>query len=88
MNILFLCARLKRIKFILKSTDPNGCFRLQTSNKRKHTMTTAHRPTWKAAVGKSGEGGWNSGGIGGSAGLSHLDLPAHTKLKFRVSKVF
>lgn len=51
-------------------------------------MTTAHRPTWKAAVGKSGEGGWNSGGIGGSAGLSHLDLPAHTKLKFRVSKVF
>ena len=49
-------------------------------------MTTAHRPTWKAAVGKTGEGGWNSGGIGGSAGLSHLDLPAHTKLKFRTVK--
>ena len=49
-------------------------------------MTTAHRPTWKAAVGKTGEGGWNSGGIGGSAGLSHLDLPAHTKLKFRTGK--
>jgi len=49
-------------------------------------MTTAHRPTWKAAVGKTGEGGWNSGGIGGSAQLSHLDLPAHTKLKFRTGK--
>lgn len=46
-------------------------------------MTTAHRPTWKAAVGKAQEGGWNSGGIGGSSNLSHLDLPAHTKLKFR-----
>ena len=45
-------------------------------------MTTAHRPTWKAAVGKASEGGWSAGGSG-SAGLSVLDMPAHTKLKFR-----
>ncbi len=45
-------------------------------------MTTAHRPTWKAAVGQASEGGWSSGGKG-SAGLSVLDMPAHTKLKFR-----
>ena len=45
-------------------------------------MTTAHRPTWKAAVGKASEGGWSAGGKG-SAGLSVLDMPAHTKLKFR-----
>ncbi|VEU41098.1 unnamed protein product [Pseudo-nitzschia multistriata] len=45
-------------------------------------MTTAHRPTWKAAVGKASEGGWGSGGAG-SQGLSVLDMPAHTKLKFR-----
>uniref|UniRef100_A0A7S4AM55 Cwf15/Cwc15 cell cycle control protein n=1 Tax=Pseudo-nitzschia australis TaxID=44445 RepID=A0A7S4AM55_9STRA len=45
-------------------------------------MTTAHRPTWKAAVGKASEGGWSAGGAG-SGGLSVLDMPAHTKLKFR-----
>lgn len=48
-------------------------------------MTTAHRPTWKAAVGKASEGGWSAGG-NGSAGLSVLDMPAHTKLKFRTGK--
>jgi len=48
-------------------------------------MTTAHRPTWKAAVGQASEGGWTSGGKG-SAGLSVLDMPAHTKLKFRTGK--
>ena len=48
-------------------------------------MTTAHRPTWKAAVGKASEGGWSAGGSG-SAGLSVLDMPAHTKLKFRTGK--
>ena len=45
-------------------------------------MTTAHRPTWKAAVGQDNEGGWNAGGA-----VSHqksvLDAPAHTKLKVR-----
>mmetsp|Transcript_12519 Transcript_12519/g.29660 ORF Transcript_12519/g.29660 Transcript_12519/m.29660 type:complete len:256 (-) Transcript_12519:221-988(-) len=48
-------------------------------------MTTAHRPTWKAAVGKASEGGWSAGGSG-SNGLSVLDMPAHTKLKFRTGK--
>ena len=45
-------------------------------------MTTAHRPTWKAAVGQDNEGGWSAGGA-----VSHqrsvLDAPAHTKLKVR-----
>lgn len=45
-------------------------------------MTTAHRPTWKAAVGKSQEGGWAAGGAP-SAQRSILDAPAHTKLKTR-----
>jgi protein CWC15 len=45
-------------------------------------MTTAHRPTWKAAVGKASEGGWAAGGAA-SASLSVLDMPSHTKLKFR-----
>ena len=45
-------------------------------------MTTAHRPTWKAAVGKA------SGGVGSLSGISskavsELDAPAHTKLKLR-----
>lgn len=48
-------------------------------------MTTAHRPTWKAAVGKTSEGGWSAGGSGAN-GLSVLDMPAHTKLKFRTGK--
>ena len=45
-------------------------------------MTTAHRPTWKAAVGKASEGGWTAGGAR-AAGVSALDLAAHTKLKLR-----
>jgi protein CWC15 len=46
-------------------------------------MTTAHRPTWKAAVGQNSNGGWTAGGAS-SAGLSVLDMPGHTKLKIRV----
>ena len=45
-------------------------------------MTTAHRPTWKAAVGKQNEGGWAAGGAV-STQRSALDAPGHTKLKFR-----
>merc|ERR1712238_509358 len=45
-------------------------------------MTTAHRPTWKAAVGKAQEGGWSSGGAN-SAMRSVLAAPSHTKLKVR-----
>lgn len=46
-------------------------------------MTTAHRPTWKAAVGKAQEGGWSSGGGAPSTARSILDAPAHTQLKTR-----
>ena len=45
-------------------------------------MTTAHRPTWKAAVGQAQEGGWSAGGAK-SAAVSALDVAAHTKLKLR-----
>jgi protein CWC15 len=45
-------------------------------------MTTAHRPTWKAAVGRAQEGGWSSGGAI-STQSSSRDLASHTKLKFR-----
>lgn len=45
-------------------------------------MTTAHRPTWKAAVGRAQEGAWSSGGKP-SLQSSAKDAPAHTKLKFR-----
>jgi len=45
-------------------------------------MTTAHRPTWKAAVAKASEGGWDAGGSV-SALKSALNLPSHTKLKTR-----
>ncbi|KAL7549843.1 hypothetical protein ACHAWF_013103 [Thalassiosira exigua] len=45
-------------------------------------MTTAHRPTWKAAVGRAQEGGWSAGGAV-TAQSSARDLAAHTKLKFR-----
>lgn len=45
-------------------------------------MTTAHRPTWKAAVGRAQEGGWSAGGAA-SAQSSARDLAAHKKLKFR-----
>ncbi|KAL3810505.1 hypothetical protein ACHAXA_005647 [Cyclostephanos tholiformis] len=45
-------------------------------------MTTAHRPTWKAAVGRAQEGAWSTGGKP-SLQSSARDLAAHTKLKFR-----
>ncbi|CAB9515630.1 Protein CWC15 homolog [Seminavis robusta] len=45
-------------------------------------MTTAHRPTWKAAVGRAQEGGWTAGGSV-STSISALDVAAHTKLKTR-----
>ncbi|GKY90363.1 hypothetical protein MPSEU_000010300 [Mayamaea pseudoterrestris] len=44
-------------------------------------MTTAHRPTWKAAVAKE-SGGWTAGGAVSTL-RSVLDAPAHTKLKYR-----
>jgi len=42
-------------------------------------MTTAHRPTWKAAVGQASEGGYGAP----SSAESILDVAAHTKLKVR-----
>ena len=45
-------------------------------------MTTAHRPTWKPAVGKSNEGGWAAGGSVSTL-ISALDNPAHQTLKVR-----
>jgi protein CWC15 len=45
-------------------------------------MTTAHRPTWKPAVGQSNAGGWTAGGTA-SGRTATLDLAAHTKLKLR-----
>mmetsp|Transcript_40173 Transcript_40173/g.56582 ORF Transcript_40173/g.56582 Transcript_40173/m.56582 type:complete len:243 (-) Transcript_40173:1197-1925(-) len=45
-------------------------------------MTTAHRPTWKSAVGRASEGGWTSGGAVSSR-ISTLDVASHTKLKTR-----
>jgi protein CWC15 len=42
-------------------------------------MTTAHRPTWKAAVGRASEGGF----AGISALTSVRDVAGHTKLKIR-----
>lgn len=48
-------------------------------------MTTAHRPTWKAAVGQANEGGWGAGGSV-SHQASALDMPGHTKLKVRHSQ--
>ncbi|KAG7390187.1 complexed with cef1p [Phytophthora pseudosyringae] len=45
-------------------------------------MTTAHRPTWHAAVGQSNEGGWHAGGKL-SDQVSARDLPAHKHLKMR-----
>jgi len=43
-------------------------------------MTTAHRPTWKAAVGRASEGGYDRTV---STMRSVLDEAAHTKLKVR-----
>mmetsp|Transcript_2142 Transcript_2142/g.5680 ORF Transcript_2142/g.5680 Transcript_2142/m.5680 type:complete len:290 (-) Transcript_2142:49-918(-) len=45
-------------------------------------MTTAHRPTWKAAVGRAQEGGWGAGGSVSTLS-SVRDVAAHTKLKLR-----
>eukprot|EP00547_Thalassionema_nitzschioides_P017905 CAMPEP_0194242526 /NCGR_PEP_ID=MMETSP0158-20130606/8031_1 /TAXON_ID=33649 /ORGANISM="Thalassionema nitzschioides, Strain L26-B" /LENGTH=243 /DNA_ID=CAMNT_0038977633 /DNA_START=13 /DNA_END=744 /DNA_ORIENTATION=- len=45
-------------------------------------MTTAHRPTWKPAVGRGDGGGWTAGGTA-SGRTATLDLASHTKLKFR-----
>eukprot|EP00614_Pseudopedinella_elastica_P007755 CAMPEP_0172598320 /NCGR_PEP_ID=MMETSP1068-20121228/18351_1 /TAXON_ID=35684 /ORGANISM="Pseudopedinella elastica, Strain CCMP716" /LENGTH=233 /DNA_ID=CAMNT_0013398159 /DNA_START=65 /DNA_END=766 /DNA_ORIENTATION=- len=46
-------------------------------------MTTAHRPTWKAALGEASDyGNWSTGGkVSGQ--FSVKDLPQHTKLKLR-----
>jgi len=48
-------------------------------------MTTAHRPTWKAAVGKTNEGGFDSGGALSSM-RSSKDVTGFTKLKVRGSQ--
>ena len=45
-------------------------------------MTTAHRPTWKPAVGREDGGGWTAGGAR-SGRVATLDLASHTQLKFR-----
>ena len=45
-------------------------------------MTTAHRPTWKAAIGQASTGGWTAGGATSSA-KAVLSLPSHTQLKVR-----
>ena len=45
-------------------------------------MTTAHRPTWNAARGGSEQGGNLL--VNPTRAYSALDLPAHTKLKYRV----
>lgn len=43
-------------------------------------MTTAHRPTWKAAVGRAGTGGWSAGGAISTA-QSAFEAPAQLTLK-------
>ena len=43
-------------------------------------MTTAHRPTWNAAVGQSNQGGWQSHV---TKQYGARELPSHTRLKFR-----
>ncbi|KAL7571538.1 hypothetical protein ACA910_020957 [Epithemia clementina (nom. ined.)] len=49
-------------------------------------MTTAHRPTWKAAVGRANEGGWTAGGAS-STQQSALDAPSQLSLKVRAQPV-
>ena len=46
-------------------------------------MTTAHRPTWNAARGGSEQGGNLL--VNPTRAYSALDLPAHTKLKYRTN---
>ena len=43
-------------------------------------MTTAHRPTWKAAVGRGGQGGWSAGGAISTA-QSAFEAPQQLTLK-------
>lgn len=43
-------------------------------------MTTAHRPTWKAAVGRANTGGWSAGGAVSTA-VSALEVPGQLSLK-------
>uniref|UniRef100_A0A7S3L841 Protein CWC15 homolog n=1 Tax=Amphora coffeiformis TaxID=265554 RepID=A0A7S3L841_9STRA len=43
-------------------------------------MTTAHRPTWKAAVGRANQGGWSAGGAVSTA-VSALEAPGQLSLK-------
>jgi protein CWC15 len=43
-------------------------------------MTTAHRPTWKPAVGRANQGGWNAGGAV-STSVSALEAPGQLSLK-------
>ena len=45
-------------------------------------MTTAHKPTWKPAVGRSDEGGYQMGGVG-SLAFSSKDMPSELTLKER-----
>lgn len=46
-------------------------------------MTTAAKATWNAAMGEAAEhGSWSTGGQT-SRQFSVLDMPAHTKLKYR-----
>jgi protein CWC15 len=49
-------------------------------------MTTAHRPTWKAAVGRANQGGWEAGGAVSTA-KSALEAPGQLSLKFLPKKV-
>ena len=51
-----------------------------------NNMTTAHRPTWKAAVGRANEGGWTAGGAL-STQKSALDAPAQLSLKSRTQPI-
>ena len=46
-------------------------------------MTNAHRPTWHSAVGGSEQGG--SVMINPTRAYSSRDMPAHTKLKERLT---
>mmetsp|Transcript_13302 Transcript_13302/g.29245 ORF Transcript_13302/g.29245 Transcript_13302/m.29245 type:complete len:257 (-) Transcript_13302:2409-3179(-) len=49
-------------------------------------MTTAHRPTWKAAVGKANEGGWTAGGAISTRSAAQ-NAPAQLTLKTRAEPI-
>ena len=77
----------RRVLIVCRSSPIQNSERASESaesekSKVKATMTTAHRPTWKAAVGRAQEGAWSSGGKA-STQSSARDLAAHTQLKFR-----